>query len=484
MKQPTQGGLAKNIGYNMILQLVTALLPFVVTPYVARVLQPTGNGIYSFTHSIVNYFVLFAGIGLSVYGTRQIAFKKDDPTELSKTFAELFWLKGITTLAAVVVFLVCMPLLAPEYTLILLLQGIQLLAVLFDISWLYAGLGQFKISVTRTLIVKVLTILATFLFVREVQDLWLYVLICAIGALCTNLAMWYRLGRHVRFARVRIKDILKTVKPVSVVFISFLAIEVYTVLDKTMIGVLSTQEQVAVYTYAEQFAKAGLGIIGAISTVLLPYMSSLKQSGDERAFVRNFNNSLSIVSMVGIAASFGIAGVAEQFIPWMLGDGYEASIMLLMLLSPLTTIISTSNIVSRAYLLPANRERVCNIGVISAACINVLLNALLIPRFAALGACVATLIAEVSVTLVYLVCSRSVLHSKRYLLSLLKYVGAGLCMFFGVRGIGALLGAHVWTTVLQVAFGVTLYGIALLLLRDALALQLFRTVKNKLFKRT
>lgn len=466
MKKLNNIVLVKNIGYNILLQTVTFILPFVLTPYVARVLTPEGTGIYSFTNSIVNYFLIFASIGLSIYGTRQIAFVKEKPDELSKTFFILFGLKFITTTIAFIVFMTIIPTVSEKYRFFLALQSIQILAVIFDISWLYSGLGNFKIALIRTLIVKPITIALTFIFVRTYSDLWIYVLITSFGSLCGNLIMWWGINNYVHLIRIHFSDIIREIKPVSIVFISFIAIEIYTVLDKFMIGVLATETQVGLYTYAEQFAKAGLGIIGAISTVLLPYMSNLKQNGNNQVFADNFNDSLNMISMIGIAASFGIAGIAKQFIPWMLGDSYLLAIPLLNLLAPLTTIISTSNIISRAYLLPSNKEKICNIGVIVAAVVNITLNFLLIPKYAAAGACMGTIAAELSVTGIYIIASKSVFNFKRYGISLLKYFVSGSCMLVVVRVIGIFFGAEMWTTVLQVLVGIIVYCLVLIVLKE------------------
>ncbi len=468
MKKQNNNGLAKNIIYNILLQTVAFILPFVVTPYIARVLTPEGTGIYSFTNSIVNYFLIFASIGLSIYGTRKVAVVKDKPEELNKVFSVLMGLKFITASLALVVFAFTVLNVSEKYRMFLIIQSIQILAVIFDISWFYSGLGDFKIGLIRTLIVKPVTIALTFMLVKTYGDLWKYVLITSVGSLCGNLIMWIGIRKYVHLVRIRFFDIVREMKPVSIVFISFVAIEVYTVLDKFMIGVLSTETQIGLYTYAEQFAKAGLGLIGAISTVLLPYMSNLKQTGSDRVFEDRFNDSLNMISMIGGAASFGIAGIAEQFIPWMLGDSYLLAIPLLMLLASLTMIISTSNIISRAYLLPSNKERICNLGVITAAAVNVILNFLLIPKFAALGACIATIIAEITVTIIYIIAARDILDFKKYCTSLLKYIGSGGCMFVTVKLIGSFLGAEIWTTVLQILSGIIVYCFALILLKDKL----------------
>ncbi len=462
--------------------MLTFLLPFLVMPYVSRVLTPDGVGLYSYTNSIVNYFLIFAGMGMSVYGTRQIACVRGDKEKLNKTFSALFYFKGFFSLAAALVYGVALLFVSDKYRLCLYIQTIMILATFFDISWFFAGVENFRISLVTTVLSKLLTIAATFLFVKSPADVWVHVLITSCGLLATNAMMWTGVKSKAKLVKVPIKEVFFYTKSVFVVFISFIAVEVYTVLDKTMIGLLSSETQVGYYTYAEQFAKAGLGIIGAISSVLYPYMSSLREQSNDEEFRKQFHFSVMLISLIGVAASFGIAGIAKEFIPWMLGEEYETSISLLMILSPLTFIVSLGNIISRAYLLPSKKEKLCNVAVITAAVTNVLFNVLLIPKYEALGACIGTLFAELSATLVYLFCSRKEFAWKGYGVALVKYMVAGFSMYAAVRVLGEFLGVAVWVTLVEVAVGVTVYGIALLLLKDEVAQKGVQFFKAKLKK--
>lgn len=476
--------LGSNIAYNIILQVAILVLPFIVTPYISRVLTPDGTGIYSFTNSIVSYFTLFASFGLSTFGTRQIAFVRDNKEKLDETFSSLVWFKAFTSFVALVVYLIFLQFMPERYKVCLTIQILLIISAAIDISWLYFGLEEFKSTVLRSLLIKTLVIVSTFIFVKGKEDLWVYVLITSVGNLLGNLILWGGLKTRTRLVKVSFASILNISKPAAVVFISFIAIEVYTVLDKTMLGVMTTDSEVGLYTYGEQFAKASLGVIGAISTALLPHMSNMKESGSVEAFDRKFNQMLLLVSMIGVAASFGMMGIAREFIPWMLGADYSGSIIPLIFLSPLAIIISTSNIISKTYLLPSKREKICNYAVVCGACVNLIMNCVFIPKFQVIGACIGTLIAEVIVTIIHFYGAYKAIDFRSYLLNMMKYLVSGLIMLFIVNGIGKVLKAGFVTTIVQVLVGAIVYIIMLILLRSELLVYLSNLVHIKLKNRS
>lgn len=471
-----------NTAYNMLMQVVLFVLPLITTPYISRVLTPDGVGIYNYTNSITNIFILFASFGFAIYGTRQIAYVRENKQELSKTFTSLFFLKIISTLIALAVFICFILLSNNEYKTYYAIQICLLIATLFDISWLYSGVENFKSTALRSLAVKTLSVILIFVSVKTAEDVWVYMLISAGGTLFGNLLLYLGLHKITWFSKPEWKRITVHIKPACVLFISYIAIEIYTVLDKAILGLLTTTEQVAYYSYAEQFAKAALGIIGAFSTVMIPRMSNIQAIGDEERFNRNFNFSLKLIALIGIAASFGIGGIAKEFIPWMLGYDYQDSILLLILLSPLTFIISLSSIIGRTFLVPKKKEKILNISVLAGAGVNLFLNLMLIPQFLAVGACIGTLVAECTVILIQAIYARKSIEVGNLLKSIVRYLIAGIIMLVCVRFLGWLIGASVLTTLVQISVGVLVYVLILIMLRDEIAIRAISMALNRLRK--
>ncbi|MCC9752947.1 oligosaccharide flippase family protein, partial [Streptococcus agalactiae] len=182
--------------YNTSYQLLTLLLPLVTVPYVSRVLSPQGIGINAYTSSIVMYFTLFGALGISLYGNREIAFVQSNKYKRSKIFWELVVLKLASVSIATLLFFGFV-LLTNEWQLFYLIQGINLLATATDISWYFIGVEDFKIIVIRNTIVKLITVVLTFLVVKTPDDLALYMFLIAFASLLGNLTVWHHLKHEI-----------------------------------------------------------------------------------------------------------------------------------------------------------------------------------------------------------------------------------------------------------------------------------------------
>ncbi len=166
--------VVKNYLYNAAYQVFILLVPLITTPYLARVLGPTGVGINAYTNSIIQYFILFGSIGVNLYGNRQIAYVRDDKDKLTKTFYEIFLMRVMTIILAYAAFLVFL-MFTGSYHTYYFAQSVSIIAAAFDISWFFMGMENFGVTVLRNLIVKILTLVSIFLFVKSYNDLYIYI---------------------------------------------------------------------------------------------------------------------------------------------------------------------------------------------------------------------------------------------------------------------------------------------------------------------
>ena len=170
--------VVKNFLYNISYQLLTIILPLITVPYVSNILGAEGIGDYAFTFANTQYFVLFGMVGITLYGNRQIAYVRDDKEKLKNNFYSIYSLQLITTLISLVMFLVFSIVLNKGmYRILYLAQGLNILAAIFDISWLFMGLEEFKKTVIRNTIVKLASLASIFLFVKTNEDLYIYIII-------------------------------------------------------------------------------------------------------------------------------------------------------------------------------------------------------------------------------------------------------------------------------------------------------------------
>ena len=470
--------IGKNFLYNAAYQILLILLPLITTPYISRVLGADRIGIYTYTYTVVNYFVLIAMLGVKNYGNRSVAAVRDDPEALSRTFWEIYGLQFLCSLLALVAYLAFVFFFETENRVILIIQSIYLFAGMLDISWLFFGLEQFKVTVLRNIALKLLTLVCIFVFVRTQADLWKYAFVVSFGTLLSQSYLWLYLRRHVTWQRPALSRIFSHLRAELILFIPVIAVSLYKMMDKIMLKELATYTQVGYYESAEKILNIPTGVITALGTVMLPRMSNLAAKAKTQESKRYIYNSMLFAIFLASGMMFGIAGIAEDFVPLFLGDAYLPCIGLLQALSATVLFISWANVIRTQYLIPNHRDRSYIISVLLGAAINLVLNALLIPRMEAMGAVVGTLCAEAAVCISQTLMVRKDLEIGRYLKATFPFLLMGAGMLLLIRQLRGLFPSPVMTVVLQVAVGICVYaaacGICLSISHKELFYSLFR----------
>lgn len=457
--------IAKNLSYNVLLQVVLMVLPLISIPYVSRVLGADGIGAYSFTLSMTQYFIILGTLGTALYGNRQIAYTRDDKTHMSKTFWSILIVRISTTLIALMVYY-AMFWNATTLRELRFIQSIHILAQMIDVSWLFIGHEDFKRIVTRNLFVKLVGLTCIFLFVKTSNDVALYTWINLGMSAFSSLIMWIYVPQIVEFVRLEAGDVKAHIQPILKLFIPQIASQVYVLLDKTMIGLLSTIEQVGFYTQAERIVRAILEVTSALGVVMLPRMSHIFAKGEHEKMDEYLNKSLLGVTYISIPMMVGLIAVTHEFVPWFFGPGYTQVEILMMMISPILMFISLSSVLGVQYLLPVNRVNQFTISIVTGAVVNLILNSLLIPRIDALGAVIGTIAAEFSVMAVQVYFLKDKIDIPRYLKGFFKYVIAAGLMLIAVRLIGASLGSSALTNLVQAGIGALIYIVTLSVLKD------------------
>ena len=362
-----------NFIYNLIFQIVTLCLPLITVPYTSRVLGREGIGLYSYTLSITQYFIIIGTLGMSLYGNRAIAYVRDNKKELSKTFWAILVLRILTTTISLIMYLSIFCL-NNENKIMYLIQALNILAATIDISWLYMGLEDFRKTVTRGLVVKILCVLSIFIFVREQSDLWIYTLINALMLVLGNGFMWLYLPKAVDKTKITFKDMKVHLIPTLQMFIPQIAIQVYAVLDKTMLGILATKGDVGIYEQSQKIVKIVGGLVTSLGVVMLPRMSNTFANGDKKKMNEYLNKSLIFVSYMSIPMFIGLAAISNEFVPWFFGEDFLQVRYIMMILTPILFFIAINNVLGVQYLLPTNRTKEYTIAVSTGAITNVVFN--------------------------------------------------------------------------------------------------------------
>ena len=301
--------IASNYIYNLIYQIILAVIPLVTTPYLTRVLGAENLGIYSYTYSIATIFFLLSALGINTYGQREIAYVQDSPEKYSKVFWELVIVRcGATVISATA--LIALSLIVNEYTVCYQIFAIYIIANAFDITWFYQGIENFKAITVRNIIIKIIYLGLVFLFVKDRSDLHTYILLFSAMTLATNLSFWIKTRKIL--TKPKNLEVKKHIKPVVVLFLPQIASLIYTVLDKTMLGIICPQiEQVSFYEQASYIVKTILMLVTTIGTVMVSKVSYAFQKQNMEEVKNYLNQVTNFVWLASSALMFGVAAAIE-----------------------------------------------------------------------------------------------------------------------------------------------------------------------------
>ena len=477
-----KNSVKRNYIYNLSYQILVIILPLITAPYISRVLGAENIGIYSYTTSISAYFILFGSLGISLYAQREIAYHQENKKENTKTFLEIVLLRFFTMIISITIFCLTF-VINGEYSFFYKILMVELIAQCFDISWFFSGLEEFKKTVFRNLIVKFISVISIFLFVRNSNDLNLYFWIYVLSALIGNLSLWFYLPKYLTKVNIKELNIIKHLKPTLALFIPEIAIQVYTILDKTMIGAIwEDKSEVGFYQQSERIIKLLLTVITSLGTVLLPRIASCFANNKKQEVFGYLKKSFNFVYILAFPMIFGIIAVASDFVPIFFGPGYDKVVILMSVISPILLFIGMSNVIGKQYLLPTKRQKEYTISVVTGAVVNVIVNGCLIWKYGALGASIGTVIAEFSVTLVQLIFVRNDFNIKEILKLPFNYIISSIIMFIACKLVGLVPLNNFVSLILQVGIGVITYLIMLLLLKDKFTFDMIQQIKNKLIK--
>lgn len=479
--------IKKNYLYNLLYQLLTVSLPLITVPYVSRVLGSNGVGIFAYTSSIVQYFCLFAMLGIGIYGNQRIATIRDNKIKLSETFFSIYFLQLIMSALSVIVYILFLIFFVKSNKFIATIQIINLLASAIDCSWLFSGLEQFRKIVIRNITIKIFSLLLVFILVKEPGDLPAYTYIMCLATFFGQLVMWTYVRKSVKFKAFSINKITEHIKPTLSYFIPQIAIQIYFILDKTMIGILSTKSEVGIYEYADKILKISLAFVTSLGTVMLPRVANTYSKGDINKVNEYLSKSLDFSTLISIPIMFGIAGIAKEFIPWYLGKDFYGSIYVLSIISPTILLMSWSGVFGTQYLLPLGQMKYYSISVYTGAVVNLVINYVLIRHLGSIGAAVGTLSAEFAVTTTQLFFVRKNINFKFIIGKLTYYLFAGILMFLVLRLLGSLLTPSIVTTFTQIIIGGLIYITLILIIesskKEGLFFKEMMKIKSKILEK-
>ena len=417
---------------NTANQLINMAVQIVAVPYVTRILGADNIGIYAYTYSVASYFVMFIVLGLNNYGNREIAKEKNDKEELNKTFTSIYLMQLICGIVMVMLYIAFVSLFTSSYKSIFWLQLIYVISGVVDINWALFGLEEFKFTSIRNSIISLLNFVCIILFVKNEESLMLYTLIMGFGVLANQLIGWQYIRKVIRITRVKPGDILKHIKPNLILFVPIIAVSLYKIMDKIMLGFISSMNHVGYYESSEKIIRIPTVLISSLGTVMLPRMSMLYSANEAKKSRDYMRKSIDLSMILSSSLSFGIMAVSREFVPLYYGKGFEECVYIYLALLPSCVFLAFSNVIRTQYLIPKGRDKIFIKGVFTGAIVNLVLNCLLIPRLNSLGAGIATLVAEFSVCASQAFDVRKEIGIKEYIARGAPFVFVGCIMFLAL----------------------------------------------------
>lgn len=474
--------LKRNYIFNLIYNLTNLMVPLIIAPFLSRVLQVDGVGVKSYTFSIVSNFILFATLGISEYGQIEISKNRDNKKIYSKKLYEIGLLRVVTTLIVFVIYIctLVLPIFNNSYNDIYIILIINIIANVIDFSWFLRGIEEFKTITIVQIISKIFLLIGTLVLVKSKADINIAILINSITLLINSVLPLFVIRKYC--VRVSLKDlrVFSHLKECLVYFVPAIAIQIYTVLDKTMIGLITNSNtENGYYEQADKVIKILITVVTTTNTIMNSRISYLYQKQDIKEIKRLIDKSTCLCMMIAVPITFGAMAISNIFVPMFFGEGYDKTIDILIVLAPLAIIIGLSGLVGSHYYTPLGKKAKSNKYLIVGAIVNFVLNLLLIKSFKSIGAAIASIVAEFIITFLYIRNSNKKLFNFRFIFkSSYKYFISSIIMYIVLVSIKKYMSTGLITLGILIMVGCFVYVIVLLLLRDSYLFSVINDVKE------
>lgn len=479
--------MSKSVKVNYIFNLINTvsglLFPLITFPYASRVMMADGIGHVNFYQSIIQYLTLLSCLGIPMYAIREIAKVRDDQALRDKTAVEILLLHTMLTILGYVGVAIIAATVAEVQVDIplFLILSLTIFFTAIGCEWFYQGVEDFKYITIRGLVVKVISVILLFVLVRTKDDLYWYAGYTVFGVLGGNIFNFFRLRKYISFSNLNFKELhpLRHLLPALHIFALNLIISIYVQLNSIMLGFMSGDTAVGLFTAASKLSHMLLGVGSALGTAMLPRMSNLIANGEKEHFVQMYRKSMRFMVGIALPLMIGLIVTAPILIILFAGETYQDAVITLQLISPIILAISMSNVTGIQILYPMGKVNIVILTTGIGAVVNFLLNLWLIPKYAQDGAAISTTIAETAVTVSMLIIGHKSMSFRFRSHSYFCYAIAAVIMLaciFPLQGVEI----NCIVKLLTIFFvGVITYGLVLLLMKEELVTEIAEGIKCK-----
>lgn len=477
--------LKTNYIFNLLNTVSGLLFPLITFPYASRILLADGIGQVNFFQSIIQYITMLTCLGIPMYAIREIAKVRDDIKERNKTAVEILLLHASLTFIGYIIVAILIETVTEiqvDIPLFLILST-TIFFTAIGCEWFYQGVEDFKYITIRGLIVRIVSAIFLFLLVKTKEDILLYAIYCVVGVLGGNVFNFLRLKKYISFEGLSLKELhpLKHLLPALHIFVLNLVISIYLQLNSVMLGFMTDITSVGLFTAASKISHLTLGIVGALGTAMLPRLSNLIATGQKEKFDRLSQKAMQFVIAITLPMTVGMILTAPYLIRLFCGDSYIPAILTLQIISPIILVIGMSNILGIQILYPQGQVNKVIWSTGLGAIANFLLNLWLIPRLAQDGASLATLIAEIVVTVSMIFIGRRFIpinwKNRNYFHYILGTVCMGLVVWCWMNY--SSIQSDILNLIISCGIGAIIYIIPLIILKDSFYIEISSIIRKR-----
>ena len=479
MRDIKQPSLRLNFLMNILLTVSGFLFPLITFPYISRVLLPEGNGKVQMATAFIAYFTMISQLGIPTYGIRACAAVREDRVALSRTVHELIIIQAVSTVISYVLFFLCLawvPRLAVERELYLITSLSVLLGSL-GIEWLFKALEQYTYITLRSLLFKLISVVAMFLLVHTQADYVRYAGITVLAVAGSNIMNLTQIPKLISLKPLGGYQFRRHIRPVLVLFAYTCATTIYTNLDSVMLGFMTTDAEVGFYSVAVKMKIILVSIVTALGAVLLPRVSYYYEQKQYDQFWKMAVQAFRVVLLMALPMTVYFMLFAKNSIFFLSGDAYGPSVLPMIIIMPTLVFIGLTSITGIQILIPTKRENSILLASVAGGVIDLILNALLIPTMGAAGAAIGTLVAEFVVLVYHCVVLRKELRPLLKSMKLLPAILAVAAASVAVLWVPSLALGDFWALAISATVFFGVYAIVLFLAKEPFTLEVTNRLK-------
>lgn len=477
--------MAQSVKVNYILNLINTgtqmLFPLITFPYICRVIEADGIGQINFFQSIISYISLFTCLGIPMYAIREIARDRSDVVQMNRTAMEILLLHSMLTLvgyAIVAILCLTVPQIQVNIPLFLILS-LTIFFTAIGCEWFYQGIEDFKYITIRGLIIKTVSVVLLFIFVKSKTDLLYYGCYTVFGVLGGNIFNFFRLRKYIHreniiFSELHIK---RHVKPVLKVFSFSVVTSIYLQLNTVLLGFLKNTLAVGYFAAATKVMQMLLTMSACLGSVMMPRASHLIAENKKDEFNRLIQKSYDFTLAIALPMTIGLIFCAPSLITALCGVKFEHSILPSQIIAPIILLVAISNVFGIQVLFPKGKINIVTFCCCIGAVADLILNLCLIPFFSYIGTSIAYLGAEVATTVSMYFIGRKYIPIIYFKKSHLTYVLGCIVMAFALYGLSLLQLPTLTILLLQGCCGVLAYFIILCICKDEMLVQILSKIK-------